>query len=191
QNVRRELPVDSVSWYECQEFMRRLIQLMPALMWQLPSEAEWEYACRAGTTTPFSTGENITTAQANYDGNDPYAYFDKGECRETTVPVKSFAPNLWGLYQMHGNVSEWCDGPWRDKALAQQREAIEPADEKYPPQGVVQQVRSDEQTYVLRGGSWCSDGQDSRSAHRFDLRADDRGSFIGLRLSLGHELQGR
>jgi len=76
--------------------------------YRLPTEAEWEYACRAGTTTPFYTGNNITTSQANYDGNSPYKKNAKGENRDKTTPVGSFAPNPWGLYDMHGNVHEWC-----------------------------------------------------------------------------------
>jgi len=76
--------------------------------YRLPTEAEWEYACRAGTTTPFNTGNNITTNQANYDGNYPYNNNAKGTYREKTTPVGSFAPNPFGLYDMHGNVWEWC-----------------------------------------------------------------------------------
>jgi formylglycine-generating enzyme required for sulfatase activity len=76
--------------------------------YRLPTEAEWEYACRAGTTTPFSTGDNITTSQANYDGDNPYNNNAKGIYREKTTTVGSFAPNGWGLYDMHGNVFEWC-----------------------------------------------------------------------------------
>jgi formylglycine-generating enzyme required for sulfatase activity len=76
--------------------------------YRLPTEAQWEYACRAGTTGPFNTGENITTAQANYDGDHPYNNNAPGIDRGGTTPVGSFAPNKWGLYDMHGNVWEWC-----------------------------------------------------------------------------------
>jgi formylglycine-generating enzyme required for sulfatase activity len=74
----------------------------------LPTEAEWEYDCRADTTTPFNFGDNITTVEVNYDGNNPYNNGKKGEDRGTTVPVKLFPCNPWGLYEMHGNVWEWC-----------------------------------------------------------------------------------
>ena len=83
-------------------------QLKPGLELGLPSEAQWEYACRSGTETPFSFGENITTEQLNYNGNYPYADGKKGKYREETMDVKSLPCNKWGLYQMHGNVWEWC-----------------------------------------------------------------------------------
>jgi len=101
-------PVDTVSWKNAMEFIDKLNKLKPALCLRLPTEAEWEYACRAGTTTPFSFGENITPDQVNYDGNNPYSGGKKGKYREKTMPVKSFPPNVWGLYEMHGNVWEWC-----------------------------------------------------------------------------------
>ena len=75
---------------------------------RLPSEAEWEYACRAGSTTPFSTGENLTTGQANYNGNHPYKNYPKGNYAGNTTPAGSYTPNAWGLYDMHGTVWEWC-----------------------------------------------------------------------------------
>ncbi len=84
-------------------------QQYPELEARLPSEAEWEYACRAGTTTAFSFGENMTPEQVNYHGEYPYADAKKGPYREQTVPVKSLPTNRWGLFEMHGNVWEWCD----------------------------------------------------------------------------------
>ncbi len=107
-NTEEELPVEQVSWDDCQQFFKQLNQLIPDLQLSFPTEAQWEYACRAGSVTPFHTGENITTEQANFNGNSPYANFPKGENRGRTVPVKSFQANNWGLYQMHGNVWEWC-----------------------------------------------------------------------------------
>ena len=140
---------------------------------RLPTEAEWEYACRAGTTTPFHTGENLTTDQANYDGNYPYNNNQKGEYRENTVPVDSFLPNARGLYNMHGNVYEWCSdwygGLYYDECKAK---------------GVVENPAGPEtgSDRVLRGGYWCSYARCCRSAYR-DLNAPDfRGNCVGFRL---------
>jgi formylglycine-generating enzyme required for sulfatase activity len=129
-----------VSWEAVQTFLDRLNALVPGLDAGLPSEAQWEYACRAGTTAPFSFGRNITPEQ-NYDGNYPYAGAEKGLYRERTVAVGSLPPNPWGLYEMHGNVWEWCAdwyGPYPDGSQ------IDPAG---PPDG---------SRRVLRGGSWGS-----------------------------------
>jgi formylglycine-generating enzyme required for sulfatase activity len=109
-----QLPVENVSWYDCKEFIEKLNKLVPGLDARLPTEAEWEYACRAGTKTPFSFGEIITTDQVNYDGNYPYADEKKGAYRAKTVEVKSLPPNPWGLYEMHGNVWEWCEDIYGD-----------------------------------------------------------------------------
>ena len=109
-----ENPVETVSWLDVQAFLEKLNQLIPGLQAQLPSEAQWEYACRAGTETPFSFGENITPEQVNCDGSEPYAGGEKGEYRRKTVPVKALPANPWGLYQMHGNVWEWCQDVWHE-----------------------------------------------------------------------------
>ncbi|MER2517239.1 MAG: formylglycine-generating enzyme family protein, partial [Candidatus Accumulibacter phosphatis] len=101
-------PVENVSWRDVQAFLSELNRRMPGLQARLPSEAEWEYACRAGTTTPFSFGDDISPEQVNYNGDSPYAGGEKGLNREKTVPVGSLPANPWGLYEMHGNVWEWC-----------------------------------------------------------------------------------
>jgi formylglycine-generating enzyme required for sulfatase activity len=101
-------PVEQVSGLDVREFLRKLEVLDPDYRMSLPTEAQWEYACRAGTTTPFSCGQNVTPEQVNYDGNHPYAKGAQGEYRRQTVAVKTLQPNPWGLYEMHGNVAEWC-----------------------------------------------------------------------------------
>ena len=100
-------PVESVSFEDVERFLSKL-NLKVDGAFSLPTEAQWEYACRSGTETPFSFGETIGTDHANYHGNYPYADGPKGEHREQTVPVKELPANRWGLYQMHGNVWEWC-----------------------------------------------------------------------------------
>ncbi|MDR1420351.1 MAG: SUMF1/EgtB/PvdO family nonheme iron enzyme [Treponema sp.] len=119
--------------------------------YRLPTEAEWEYACRAGTTGPFTTGNNITTDQANYNGNRPYNNNAKGIDRQKTVNVGSFAPNAWGLHDMHGNVMEWC-WDWH---------GVYPGGTQTDPAGP-----SSGSNRVLRGGSWPSIAQALRSADR-------------------------
>ena len=137
--------------------------------YRLPTEAEWEYACRAGTTTPFNTGNNITTNEANYNGNYPYNGNATGEFREKTTPVGSFAANPWGLYDMHGNVWEWC-WDWFEEEYSSENQT--------DPAGAVSG------TYrMLRGGSWINTGQGLRSAYRGYNVPDDQGSYDGFRLA--------
>ena len=106
-------PVERVSWDDAIEFCARLGK-KTGKKYRLPSEAEWEYACRAGTSTPFHFGETITTDLVNYDGNYPYPCAPKGKYREQTTDVGSFPPNAFGLYDMHGNVWEWCQDVWHE-----------------------------------------------------------------------------
>ncbi len=162
-------PVEQVSWDDVQGFLQALNQRVSGLTARLPTEAEWEYACRAGTTTPFAFGNSISPSQANYDGNYPYAGGQKGEYRQKTVPVKSFPPNAWGLYQMHGNVWEWCQDWYGD----------------YPTQAVTDPQGAASGPYrVLRGGSWNSNAHYLRSANRY-LTLVNRLSSHGFRLVLG------
>ncbi len=164
-------PVEMVSWDDVQRFIAQLNGLVPGLNACLPTEAQWEYACRAGTTTPFSFGENITPEQVNYAGDYPYADGEKGLYRETTVPVGSLPPNPWGLFEMHGNVWEWCSD-WYDGG--------------YPYEAVIDPGGPTEGAYrVLRGGSWFFNGGYARSAFRLRFSPDFRYQDIGFRLALG------
>ena len=135
--------------------------------YRLPTEAEWEYACRVGTTTPFNTGNNITTDQANYNGNYPYNNNAKGIYRQETTPVGSFAPNAWGLYDMHGNVNEWVYDWYGDYSKKSQTN----------PVGVFPRFGR-----MIRGGSWRTYGLGLRSACRLFLSPADRNNSVGFRL---------
>ncbi len=176
-----ELPVENVSWIDAQEFIERVNRAHPGLALRLPSEAEWEYGCRAGTSTPFWFGTELSTDRANYDGNYPYAGGKKGKDRQKTVPVKRFHPNPWGLYQVHGNVWEWCADPWHDTY------------EGAPDDGRVWEKDGDSKWAVLRGGSWLLYGRYVRSACRFHDHRDRAGlfgDFGGFRLARGPESPG-
>lgn len=163
-------PVEQVSWDDTQKFFKQLNKLIPGLDARLPIEAQWEYACRAGTTTPFSFGKNITPAQVNYDGNYPYSSGKKGLHREKTITVKSLPANSWGLYEMHGNVYEWCQDWLGD----------------YPAKPVIDPLGAETGSdRVLRGGSWSRHGRIVRSSRRSGGAADDRSNNFGFRFVLG------
>ena len=147
------LPVEQVSWNDAKSFCER-VSRETGLRVRLPSESEWEFACRAGTTTAFNTGSTINTDQANYNGNWTYGNGRKGVYREKTVPVGSFKPNAWGLYDMPGNVWEWCEDVWHDSYQGA------PTDGSAWTRGVDQGRR------VLRGGSWLDYPRFCRSAFR-------------------------
>ena len=163
-------PVETVSWDDVQRFIGELQRRVGGLAVRLPSEAEWEYACRAGTTTPFSFGDELTPERVNYHGNVPYAGGAKGRYREKTVAVASLPANAWGLYEMHGNVWEWCADWYGDYANEPQ------VDPQGPPSG---------DSRVVRGGSWFSDGGRVRSADRRRFEPGNRVRFVGFRLALG------
>ncbi|MDZ8080022.1 MAG: SUMF1/EgtB/PvdO family nonheme iron enzyme [Nostoc sp. DcaGUA01] len=165
------LPVEQISWYEAVEFCDRLSK-QTGKHYRLPSEAEWEYACRAGTTTPFHFGETITSDLANYNAEVTYGDGSNGEYRKRTTPVGSInTPNAFGLYDMHGNVWEWCADSWHENY------------ESSPIDGSVwiNQVDNDNQTRLLRGGSWNDDPRNCRSACRLNRGPDGRN--IRLRFS--------
>ena len=167
------LPVEQVSWNDAQEFCAKLTQ-KTRRNFRLPSEAEWEYACRAETTTPFSFGETITPEVANYDGDYSYAEAPKGVYREKTTPVSTFPPNSFGLYDLHGNVSEWCLDTWHDNYQGA------PVDGS----SWIDSNNNELQLRHLRGGSWGNNPRSCRSANRYGWSADDRYNRIGFRIVL-------
>jgi eukaryotic-like serine/threonine-protein kinase len=166
------LPVVNVWWEKALEFCANLAQLT-GLPFRLPSEAEWEYACRAGTTTPFHWGQTITPEVANFDGTRPYGEGPEGEFRKRLTPAGSFRKaNGFGLYDMHGNVWEWCADVWHDDYQGA------PADEEAWISGGDQGYR------VQRGGSWRDSAVLCRTAHRVGDIAHNSEHIVGLRVCL-------
>jgi formylglycine-generating enzyme required for sulfatase activity len=164
----QELPVETVSFDDVQAFLTQLNERIgKEATFSLPTEAQWEYACRAGTNTPFSFGKSISTDQANFNGDYPYADSAKGEHRQRTVAVKSLPCNSWGLYQMHGNVWEWCSDWYAE--YSQDRFA----DPQGPDSG---------SSRVIRGGSWIRHASHVRSACRRRRDPGNRSSNLGFRL---------
>jgi formylglycine-generating enzyme required for sulfatase activity len=157
-----QCPVENVSWNDAQEFIRKLNALNDGHTYRLPSEAEWEYACRAGTTTAFSFGDSLSSTQANFDGEYPYGNASKGEYKQKTVPVGSYQPNAFGLYDMHGNVWEWCEDIYADSY------------EGLPTDGSANMSKGDSSLRVLRGGGWFNYGWLLRSADRLRFSAGGR-----------------
>jgi formylglycine-generating enzyme required for sulfatase activity len=162
-------PVEKVSWDEATEFCRRLSQ-HTGRVYRLPSEAEWEYACRAGTRTPFHFGETLTSELVNYDANNIYGSGSKGEYRQKTTNVGSFSVNAFGLYDMHGNVWEWCQDHWHKNYQGA------------PTDGSAWLSFYKKEKRLVRGGSWGSYPAFCRSASRFRNARDDRLNGIGFRV---------
>ena len=166
-------PVELVSWDDAAEFCRKLSSLpeerAARRTYRLPTEAEWEYACRAGTTSPFHFGSQLNGEQANCDGGYPYGTTDKGPDLKRTTTVGSYAPNAFGLYDMHGNVWEWCQDWYGEQYYA----TSSSADPKGPSSG---------SSRVLRGGSWGSGARYCRSAYRGRYTAGYRYDGSGFRL---------
>ena len=171
-------PVENVSFDEVQAFLARLQDLLPpgceAL---LPTEAQWEYACRAGTDTPFNLPAPISRINVNFDASVASKLAVPGEESKTTVPVKSLPPNAWGLYEMHGNVWEWCADDQRDYAgTALPEAALE------DPWGPVSQEQGARR--AVRGGAWFDRAGNLRSALRKRDPRDDRDRYLGFRVAL-------
>ncbi len=167
-------PVLHVSWYDAVAYCNWMTA-KTGKTYRLPTEAEREYACRAGTTTPFNTGESLTAVQSNNSGNYPYNNKSKRVFRENTVSVSSFAPNAWGLYNMHGNVYECCSDWFGDKYY-----------EECKSKGIVENPPGPETGLlrVIRGGSWMNYARACRSAYRIGFIPDYGNSLVGFRLVL-------
>lgn len=177
-------PVEQVSWDDVggdgtkdRGFLGRLRDALPGGEPGLPTEAEWEYACRAGSGEAFAFGKTVTTGQVNYHGNHPYGDAPKGPDRGRTVAVKALPANRWGLYQTHGNVWEWCADAPREYATTAKGDApvVDPGLGGEAERAALRAVR---------GGSWFFRGRNARSAYRSALRrvvADDN---LGFRLAL-------
>ncbi|MEL7331055.1 MAG: formylglycine-generating enzyme family protein [Cyanobacteria bacterium J06560_2] len=164
-------PVEQVSWDEAVEFCDRLAELT-GRPYRLPSEAEWEYACRSGTTSAFHFGNTISTEAANYDGNYTYGESPKGEYRQSTTPVDQLNnANDYGLSDMHGNVYEWCQDHWHDNY------------DKAPTDGSAWIEGGNADLRVCRGGSWVVNPEDCRSAYRYGDNPESRNSYLGFRVS--------
>jgi formylglycine-generating enzyme required for sulfatase activity len=169
----RNFPVESVSWQEAVAFCKKLSEL-PAerrarRTYRLPTEAEWEYACRAGSSTPFHFGRSLAAAQANCNGNFPYGGAARGVFLRRTAAAGAYGPNAWGLHEMHGNVWEWC-ADWYDDDYYRR------GPRKDPPGPAEGDAR------VMRGGSWFGEARLCRAAHRLWAGPTARNKFTGFRV---------
>jgi formylglycine-generating enzyme required for sulfatase activity len=166
-----DLPVESVSWQEAQEFITKMNQSMPLTegwVYALPTEAQWEYACRAGTESSFHFGDALNGTQANCDGSQPYGASRMGPNLQKTIMVGSYSANAWGLYDMHGNVWEWCRD-WHSENLAGGTDPAGPS------------IGS---SRIHRGGSWSNSAQLCRAAHRCKHAPDSRFADFGFRVAV-------
>ncbi|MGK7921148.1 MAG: SUMF1/EgtB/PvdO family nonheme iron enzyme, partial [Trichodesmium sp.] len=162
-------PVESVNWHKAREFCQKL-SLKTKKTYTLPSESQWEYACRASTTTPFYFGETITSELVNYNGEYPYGTAPKGKRRGETTDVGTFPPNAFGLYDMHGNVLEWCQDVWHGNYNGA------------PTDGSAWETGGDSNGRLLRSGCWYYYSRDCRSARRYCGNADLSIGYIGFRV---------
>jgi sulfatase modifying factor 1 len=161
-------PVERINFLDVQHFLSLLNERSARFRYRLPTEAEWEYACRAGTTTAFATGATIATDQANYNGSNPITFAPGKDNRAATTPVGTFPPNPWGLRDMHGNVWEWTAdwyGPYP---------SIDTTDPPGPPSG---------EKRVIRGGSWAFGADSARCAARYTHTPTDLGFSLGVRVA--------
>ena len=164
-------PVENVSWADAQKFIRKLNSMNDGFTYRLPSEAEWEYAARAGSSGPFSVGNSMSPAQANFDSRYPYEA-QKGKYHVKTLPVGSYTPNAFGLYDMHGNVWEWVEDIY-----------VRAGYSGMPSDGSANTSNGDENKRVRRGGGWDSWGKALRSANRGWKNPRDRNKNGGFRVA--------
>jgi formylglycine-generating enzyme required for sulfatase activity len=171
----RRFPVENVSWRDAQQFCARLTELDnkngTPRQYRLPSEADWEYACRKASASkpPFCFGATLSSEQANFDGHFPYGGADKGTYLARPCPVGSYNPNKLGLYDMHGNIWQWCQD-WYGKDYYAKSPSKDP---QGPDRGT---------TRVLRGGCWCYNGQECRAAYRGNEAPSFQDGTIGFRV---------
>jgi len=174
-------PMENVTWRHAVAFCEALSGLpaekQAGRRYRLPTEAEWEYACRAGTTTPYHFGKSLSARQANFNGHFPAGGAEKGPYLRRTAKVGSFKPNAWGLYDMHGNVAEWCSD-YYDKDYYRKGPKEGP---KGPDKGVVPTDYNDFYR-VIRGGCWLDEARACRSAYRFRAMPHDPYRLIGFRV---------
>jgi len=162
-----EAPVENVDWFAANELAARLTTRSPGERFRLPTEAEWEIACRAGSDTPYATSELLTSEQANYDGRFPLPGQPAGRFHGATTTVGSYPPNRWGLHDLHGNVWEWT---LDDHCPYPQATARDPL------------ATCASGLKVIRGGSWLFNADSARCAVRYTHSPRDRGPSLGLRL---------
>ena len=178
-------PMEWVSWLDAQEFCRRLNQ-RTGQCYGLPSEAQWDYTCRAGSTTPFHFGATLTLELANYDGNYVYAEGPEGEYRKQATPVGIFPANAWGLHEMHGNVYEWCLDHWHhgyEGTPADGSAWLSSTDQQQQSTPKAVEVGTDDsEPRLLRGASWGSLPRYCRSAARGHGRPGDANDDVGFRV---------
>ena len=167
--IGSHLPVEQVSWDDATEFCKRLSN-RTGRTYRLPTEAEWEYVCRAETTTPFHFGDTLSSQIANYDANYTYGNGQKGRYREKTTNVGSFPANAFGLYDVHGNVWEWCIDRWHENY------------QDAPTDGSAWLSADSYAARLLRGGSWLNFPDRCRSASRFKFAPESRYRYIGFRV---------
>jgi formylglycine-generating enzyme required for sulfatase activity len=175
-------PVEQVLWREAVQFCKSLSALpeeqQAGRAYRLPTEVEWEYACRAGSTTVFHLGNGLSSQQANFDGRYPYGTAAVGPHLGRTTRVGSYPPNAFGLYDMHGNVQEWCTD-WYDPDYYRNSPREDP---KGPPRGVLHTGFESHYFLVVRGGSWLDEGRGCRAAYRFRYMPTDRYRLVGFRV---------
>ncbi len=167
------VPVTNVSWNDAMAFITWLKE-KTGEPFRLPTEAEWEYACRAGTTTIFHFGDSLSSHQANFDGNFPFGEAIKGPCKQDLAPVGSYDPNAWGLYDMHGNVFEWCADLYYENYYQES-----PSEN---PQGPNEREGFWER--IFRGGSWFCQALNCRASYRLFYSPELVGSLLGFRLAM-------